>query len=126
MVQSRRTPPPNQYKFGQLLSSDPNTELYLPEEVSIVYGDGIATFGLGPNVARLTLFNIAHVETSPSGPPREIRVISNHIVMPSNALIETMVNVFRVLKSDPDIRSKLLANSEVLMSMVDSISMADD
>jgi hypothetical protein len=126
MARTPPTAPSGQYRFGQLLTSDPNSELYLPDDVPIIYADGFAGTGLGPNVARLTLFRIAHIEATPSQPSREIRVISNNVVVPSISLIEVMINLLRVIKSDPDIRTKLTGNVDVLMTMLENISVRSE
>jgi hypothetical protein len=117
---------PEPYKFGRLIDGGPGSqyETYLPDDVPIIYADGLAGTNLGANVSRVTLYNVAHLESQTS-PPREIRAVSSHVVLPTNALIEFVVNLLRTLKADPDIGDKFAAPTNTAMSLLDKVSVSE-
>jgi hypothetical protein len=69
----------------------------------------------------MTLFQVRTVE--PATPPREVRQISAEIVLPVNALIETLVNLLTVLKQNNQLQRELHSPVDNIIAALAKISL---
>jgi hypothetical protein len=125
MAQTQRRPTTQYPQYGSLIASlrqpPPGYDQYLSANVNTIYADGIAGISLGPNVAKIDLFQIAHLEQN----GLEIRTMSSRINLPVNVLIELMVNTLRTLKTMPDIRQRIAGNTQTVLALLNKVTISD-